>query len=446
MKKSIALLFTGALVTGFAFAGGIENKTNMSTGYLRNPSRNVEAARPEASFYNIAGTGFMENGLHIEVGDQFIIKEYANTLDTTAGSISKGTKYNDETFVWLYPNIDIVYKMNNWAFFGNFGIYAGGGKLEYSEGTSVTALAFLGKAQDAKAAAAQAMAATNTALAQMYGAQATALASAATNHSLTINSITYGEQIGVAYNLFDIVSLSAAIRFLQGDQKLTLESAYFNAISGQGNEVGCKSFAFGVSPVFGAHVRLFEKLDIAAQLQVKTVMKYEVNDVTGSILAAQIGVTDGKTFHSDLPTALNLGVGYRVIDPLYISTSFNYYFNKSADCDTVIGTNSYDDSFEIAAGADYTINDFVLVSAGLAYGKQGTTSSANNVFNPILDSFQIGFGAEIKPIKILTITAGGTWVKYFDTSYTVSNKGVNYDIDLSKKLFMFSLGATLKLF
>lgn len=456
MKKSIALLFAGALVTGFAFAGGIENKTNMSTGYLRNPSRNVEAARPEASFYNIAGTGFMENGLHIEVGNQFIIKEYANTLDTAAGSISKGTKYNDETFVWFYPNIDIVYKMNNWAFFGNFGIYAGGGKLEYSEGTSVTALAFLGKALTtsqeatmAEAAAKQYAAAGDTAKSAEYGKKAQAAGNAAKNllgaassHSLTINSITYGEQIGVAYNLFDIVSLSAAVRFLQGDQKLTLESAYFNAISGQGNEVGCKSFAFGVSPVFGAHVRLFEKLDIAAQLQVKTVMKYEVKEVTGSTLAAGIGVTDGKTFHSDLPTALNLGVGYRVIDPLYVSTSFNYYFNKSADCDTVIGTSSYDDSFEIVAGADYTINDFVLVSAGLAYGKQGTTSSANNVFNPILDSFQIGFGAEIKPIKILTITAGGTWVKYFDTTYTKSG----YDIDLSKKLFMFSLGATLKLF
>ena len=411
----------------------------MSTGYLRNPSRNVEAARPEASFYNIAGTGFMENGLHIEVGNQFIIKEYANTLATdkvAAYGLKDGTKYNDETFVWLYPNIDVVYKMNNWAFFGNFGIYAGGGKLEYSEGTSVTSLLFLGKAQTV----------TNPILAGLIGG-------AALNHSLTIESITYGEQIGVAYNLFDIVSLSAAIRFLEGDQKLTLESEKFGTISAlmnggvsQGNEVGCKSFAFGVSPVFGAHVRLFEKLDIAAQLQVKTVMKYEVNDVTGSILAAQIGVTDGKTFHSDLPTALNLGVGYRVIEPLYISTSFNYQFNKSADCDTVIGTNSYDDSFEVAAGADYTINDFVLVSAGLAYGKQGTTSTANNVFNPILDSFQIGFGAEIKPIKILTITAGGTWVKYFDTSYTVSNDGVNYDIDLSKKLFMFSVGATLKLF
>lgn len=451
MKKSIALLFAGALVTGFAFAGGIENKTNMSTGYLRNPSRNVEAARPEASFYNIAGTGFMENGLHIEVGNQFIIKEYANTLATKAGTIPSGTKYNDETFVWFYPNIDIVYKMNNWAFFGNFGIYAGGGKLEYSEGTSVTALAFLRKAKEygtTYAALARAgQGSSDNAIAA--NAAYNALLTAASNHSLTINSITYGEQIGVAYNLFDLVSFSAAIRFLQGDQKLTLESSAFSTLLNGGTEVGCKSFAFGVSPVFGAHVRLFEKLDIAAQLQVKTVMKYKVNEVTGKTIAAQIGdngITEDTSFHSDLPTALNLGVGYRVIDPLYVSTSFNYYFNKSADCDTVIGTNSYDDSFEIAAGADYTINDFVLVSAGLAYGKQGTKSSANNVFNPILDSFQIGFGAEIKPIKILTITAGGTWVKYFDTSYTVSNDGVNYDIDLSKKLFMFSVGATLKLF
>lgn len=446
MKKSIALLFAAALTAAFAFAGGIENKTNMSTGYLRNPSRNVEAARPEASFYNIAGTGFMENGLHIEVGNQFIIKEYANTLATKAGTIPSGTKYNDETFVWLYPNIDIVYKMDKWAFFGNFGIYAGGGKLEYSEGTSATALAFLGKAQDAQAAAAQAMTANKSALAQMYGAQATALASAATNHSLTINSITYGEQIGVAYNLFDLVSLSAAIRFLQGDQKLTLESAYFSPLLNGGTEVGCKSFAFGVSPVFGAHVRLFEKLDLAAQLQVITKMKYEVNSVTGKKIAAQIGdngITEDTTFYSDIPTVLNLGVGYRVIEPLYLSTSFNYYFNKSADCDSVIGTNSYDDSFEIALGADYKINDFVLVSGGFAYGKQGTTSSANNVFNPILDSFQIGLGTEITPIKLLKITAGATYVKYFETEYKVKDI---YPVDLNKNLFMFALSATVKLF
>lgn len=460
MKRIITGFMAVLLSASFAFAGGIENKTNMSTGYLRNPSRNVEASRPEASFYNIAGTAFMEDGLHIEAGNQFIFKEYANTLksdDFSAYGINADTKYNDETIVWLYPNVDIVYKWKNFAFFGNFGIYAGGGKLEYSEGTSVTSLAFLNQAsvyssQAATAAAAaqqyasagdSASAAKYQAAAEQAGSVAKALLATAGDHSLTINSITYGEQIGLAYNLFDIVSLSAAIRFLEGDQKLTLESSYFNSISGEGNEVSCKSFAFGVSPVFGAHVRLFdEKLDIATQLQVKTIMKYSVNEVTGKTIAAGIEIDDDTTFHSDIPTVLNVGVGYRVIEPLYLSSSFNYYFNKSADCNSVISTNSYDDSFEIALGADYTINDYVLVSAGLAYGKQGTTDSSNNVFNPILDSFQIGFGAEIKPVKILTITAGGTWVNYFNTDYYLNN----YDIELSKKLFMMALSATVKLF
>ena len=74
MKK---VLFTAliTLISASLFAGGIENKTNMSTGYLKNPSRNTENKRPDAAFYNIAGTAFMKNGLYIEAGNQFIIKE-----------------------------------------------------------------------------------------------------------------------------------------------------------------------------------------------------------------------------------------------------------------------------------------------------------------------------------------------------------------------------------
>ena len=66
MKKYLAACLS-LVCAGFAFAGGIENKTNMSTGYLRNPSRNTEHKRPEAAFYNIAGTAFMDDGLYIEM-------------------------------------------------------------------------------------------------------------------------------------------------------------------------------------------------------------------------------------------------------------------------------------------------------------------------------------------------------------------------------------------
>lgn len=49
----------------------------------------------------------------------------------------------------------------------------------------------------------------------------------------------------------------------------------------------------------------------------------------------------------------------------------------------------------------------------------------------------------MKPIKQLAVTAGGTYVKYFNEDYYVSGE---YKTELSKKLFMFSLGVTYKPF
>lgn len=148
MKKIIlsSIISLSALTI---FAGGVENKTNMSAGYLRNPSRNTENERPEAAFYNIAGTGFMADGLYIEAGNQFVFKEYANELKT-GDKFANQEKYsvpdyysNDETNVFFYPNFDVVYKKNRWSMFLTFGVYAGGGALSYSEGTSATSLMFL---------------------------------------------------------------------------------------------------------------------------------------------------------------------------------------------------------------------------------------------------------------------------------------------------------------
>ena len=147
--KKFAFTAIVASVATVVLASGVENKTNMSTGYLRNPSRNTEAKRPEASYYNVAGTAFMADGLHIEAGNQFVFKEYGNEMKTgnVLAQLGINDYYsNDETTVWLYPDADFVYKHNNYSIFGNFGVYAGGGSLEYSEGTSATTMLFGGKA------------------------------------------------------------------------------------------------------------------------------------------------------------------------------------------------------------------------------------------------------------------------------------------------------------
>ena len=424
--KRVAAICALFLLAGIAFAGGIENKSNMSPGYLRNPSRNTETKRPEASFYNIAGTAFMEDGLYIEAGNQFVVKEYINTLekDATLSTVGlSGTTYKDNTFVWLYPNVDVVYKHDDWSVFGNFGVYAGGGSLSYPDGTSATTLLF------AKAG-------------QMAGMTpaATEFFAAGKDHEFSVSSITYGGQIGGAYAIMDMVSVGAALRFTYGTQEMSIKSSHLTELGNGGNEISYAADAFAFSGVFGVHVKPLQRLDVSMQFQMASNLEYELKDVEGN-LASDFGIKDGNKFRTDISPVLNFGAGYQVIDALYVSASFNWYLNRFAEMNSILGETDYDDSFEIAVGADYDFNKFVTASLGVAYGNQGVSNDSNNVFNPVLDSFQVGAGVEVRPIENLALTGGLTYVKYFPEDYSMQG----YEIELEKNLFMFGVGATYRL-
>ena len=132
------------------------------------------------------------------------------------------------------------------------------------------------------------------------------------------------------------------------------------------------------------------------------------------------------------------GVGYRVIDPLYLSASFNYYFNKQAEQNSALGETDYDDSFEISVGADYRFNEKVSASLGLSYGNQGQNDESNSPLSPVLDSFTVGAGVEYSPTEALTLTGAGMYVEYFEEEYN--------SMDLNKDTMLFSLGVTYKFF
>ena len=416
MKKSIIVAaLIAALAGAAAFADGVENKTNMNPGYLRNPSRNAEAKRPEAVFYNIAGTGFLEDGLYFDTGNQFVFKKYTNSFPKGAMPLyPNGKDFSDKTAVWLYPNADIVYKHGPFAVFGNFGIYAGGGKLSYKDGTTATAAAL-----------------------------ATHFPSSARNHSVELSSMTYGEQVGFTYCLKNFISFSGALRLLQATQSMELKSddATFVGVN-QGNKISYDASAFGVGGVFGINVRPFPALTLSTQFQLHSDMKYEVKNAKG-MLSSNLGIVDGETFHTDLPAALNMGAGYQVLKPLYVSASFNYYFNSFAQLNSVLDTSDYSDSWELAAGADYDINDKVTASLGLSYGNRGIKKTVNNTFNPVLDSFVIGTGVEYRPIDNLTLTLGLMYIQYFKQDYYIGGGAV--ETKLNKQVFMTSIGAAYRL-
>ena len=421
MKRSIIVAALVAAVVGAAaFANGVENKTNMNPGYLRNPSRNAETKRPEAVFYNIAGTGFLEDGLYFDAGNQFVFKKYTNSFleNAVPPDIVDKKDFSDKTAVWLYPNADIVYKHGPFAVFGNFGIYAGGGKLSYKDGTTVTSIPLLA----------------------LPGSQPK-------DHSLDISSMTYGEQIGFTYCLKNFISFSGALRLLQATQTMELKSNDSDFITYNGGDtISYDASAFGVGGVFGINVRPIPALTLSTQFQLHSDMKYEVKNLKGNIPtlpASTLPIKNGDTFHTDLPAALNMGAGYQVLKPLYVSASFNYYFNSFAQLNSVLGKSDYKDSWELATGADYDINDKVTASLGLSYGNQGTKKAVNSAFSPVLDSLAIGTGVEYRPIDNLTLTLGLLYIQYFKQDYYIGNGAVK--TELNKQIFMTSIGATYRL-
>ncbi|WP_296020219.1 hypothetical protein [uncultured Treponema sp.] len=503
MKKLIASTIFAAISASFIFASGVENKTNLSTGYLRNPSRNTENERPEAAFYNIAGTAFLKEGLWVGGGNQFVFKEYSNKLDTNdyyaTGDYSslgiKDYKSTDDTTVWLYPDLNAVYKKGRWSIFSNFGVYAGGGSLSYDEGTSATTLLFLDGAKNLQKEAAEAglaASAAQTLLAQgddavykatqltskqlteyagKWATESTEKAQAAAaslamakDHSLDVTSITYGIQLGAAYLVTDWLSLSAAYRYTIGTQDMTLKcnkngvvyaekdssgnviastAKTFSQLNGGSNKISYDAVGYGQSMVFGIHAKppVVPNLDLSLQYQTLSRIEYNVDNVKGNI-AQYYDITNDKNFRTDLPAVLNLGAGYHVLDNLYVSTSFNYYFNDFAHQDSILSETDYDNSWEVALGVDYRFCKYVGASIGASYGNQGTTDTSNSTFNPVLDNIVVGGGFEIYPTDQLTVSLSCLYANYFDTDYYLGSKTSSTKTVLSKDVINAGIGVT----
>jgi len=409
MKRLLAIMVM-LLTAAALFAGGIENKTNLSPGWLMNMSRNTETERPDAIFYNPAGTAFMKDGFYVDIANQFVFKDYEHKV--TAPTMLAGT-YNADNITYFYPNAELVFKKDDFAVFGAFGVFAGGGLLEYSKGTGISA-------------------------GMLAGAS---LLAAAADHSLDVYSVTFGEIFGASYKFMDVVSISAAIRFLQASQTLEINHSGTKLLNAEAS-------ANGIGGIFGVHYKPIEGLDVSVTYQTITKMEYtwdkaETSSAGLGAVAGMQGIGKDKKFKNDLPAVLGVGVGYRIIEELYTSISFNYFFNKQADSTGGFGVD-YDNSWEIAAGANYDFSNELAFSLGVVYSNQGTEKEKNSAFSPNLDSFCIGLGTSLKFVKDLTIDIAGFKPFYFGTEYKTST-GMVMDIE-KKGMFLLGIGATYKIF
>lgn len=419
MKKIIAAAITG-FTTAALFAGGIDNKSNLNAGYLRNASRNTEHKRPEAVLYNIAGTGFMDDGLAFTVGNQFIFKKYTNDLEMN------NTEYTDDKNVFFFPDFEAVYKKDNWAVFGGFGVFAGGGSLDYKDGNAATYLALFKK------------------VFEKTTSQATANA-VASNHSLDVYSVTMGEILGGAYQLNDNISISAAGRFLHSTQDMTLTCAPLASMGNGGSDLGYNAKGYGFGGIFGVNTKdlFLPDLYLSAQYQTITKMDMKFKDTTGTMTSG-FGIVKDEKFHNDLPAVLSLGAGYYATEDLYFSISYNHYFNTQANMQNPLGKNDldYKDSWELGIGCDWQVTEKIGLSGGFMYSHQGTKTDVNSAFNPVLDSFVAGCGVEYQFTKQIMGTLAYMHCRYINDDYKYNG----FNMELDKDIYLASLGVTVRPF
>ena len=401
MVRFVLVLTLVFVCVGLLFAGGSENKINSGAGYARFPAKATESKKPDAMFYNPAGTAFLKDGLYVGAGNQFLYKKYTNKFD--------GESYSTDIPTYLYPDLTLVWKKNRTALFAGFTVAAGGGELKYEDGNAYTF---------------KKLSEINPAL-------------AALGHSMDIYSVLYDNIIGISHQFWDDhLSIAAAVRILYGSQNVKIKlhddpPAAFAPVLGNDRTLAkTEANGFGTGGIFSIHYKPVETFDIALTYHTESIIDYEYKKADG-VGAEKLGAKKGDHFSYVLPAYLGGGIGWQIIPQLYAAVGFNYYFNDLADYEL-------DDAWEINFAAEYRFNKMLAVSLGGFYTDIGSKKreGGNSFYNPYLDSFTYCGGLELTFFDDLTIDIGGFYVQYFSETYQ--------NVKLEKKIFEGAISVTYR--
>ncbi len=470
MKKILSIGIILFSAHGSLFAGSLDYLTNQSAKICMTFHR---AASTDSSAdivnYNPAGTAFLEKGLYLDLSSQTLIKMYSENGTDEEGEPG-GLEQDEPTPV--LPNFYAVYSFGNMgsvrhAVYFQAGIVAGGGTLDWKDGTIGTYV----KYTDAFNA---------------HGG--------VKDHAFSVSSVYYGIGAGVAYSFFkDMVSVSAGGRMVMPDRWVELSAQSVNI---QGGHIlgDCITFkgkysykALGYTPIIGVDVKPLKGLTIGARYEFETDLVFEykeeslyvdpesvllglvnVRDTVEEGLAAS-GLYDGNRFNMNLPAIISTGAEYDLsayISGLSVMGSATFYLMQEADLgpyyddgDRIGNVNDfYGMGWEAGLGASYRLLANLKVGAGFMYTESGARKSyfgsqytvVNCSANPPLDTFTTGCGATYYfPDLGLDLTLGFAWAHYIPVRTTLDFDGENadstYSVSYSKDVYMLGFGAGYKL-
>jgi long-chain fatty acid transport protein len=425
-----AAALTLLLAAGPAAAGGIINKQNQSADYMRTLNRNAATDFSDAAVYNPAGIMQMADGLYGKLDVMYFDKDYSNDVP------GFGTLDQDEPSI--LPGVFTIYKRKKWAGFFAFTIPAGGGQLDYKDGSART----IGLASSV-AAGANAQLAAAGADPQFYYDQLDP------GEIEVKQSTVYGFTIGASYALTDAWSVAVGTRYSRGvrefEGKATISATNPLVLGGvQRNpdlepSLHLEEDADGWAGILGINFTPNDKFSTALTFISNTKMNYNMDvkrDTLG--IAPANGFADGSERRIDIPALLGFGASYRFLPELKVDLNYTYYFEKYATIDTY---DNEGDSWDLGLSAEYTFSPQWKASVGYLMTEINVSDNQqiNEPEEPKLDANTLAGGLVWSPIPDLALTLGGAYVMYDEVK---DDNGIEYD----KTVWNASIGVQYRFF
>ena len=415
--KRILTITAWLLLVSFAFAGGIENKQNLSTTYIGTSSRNASVVGGDIAAYNPAGVVMQEkDGLLLEIDGQYIAKNYEHEF-------SNNTK--KQNVPSLFPTFFATYKKDNWGLFGSFTINGGGGEVNYKDGNIVT--------YD---------------VVSKYKLKGLIL----TNDEISAESMYYTYTLGGSYAFSDKLSFALGGRLVSAVS--TVKTLAKGPTSAYDISAEFEKTAIGYGYVLGVDYKLSDiwnfalHYDSKVNLEFETDVKSSTND-NGKTLLTGLNVIDGQKTDRDLPALIGFGVEYTGFDKWNLNASFTYYLEKYVNWDSYNSKDStkynladkVSNSFDLTVSGIYSLNDQWKASLGYMFtyvGLEAKDFDLNSKMSPVLDCNSFSFGLGYDYNEKLNFGFGTMYSSY------VAKKDETLKVEYDKTNILVSLSAAYR--
>lgn len=425
--KFVSTFFCGlvllCLASAPATAGGIINKANHSADYIRTLNRYAATDRADIAAYNPAGIMQLENGTYAKADLMYFAKDYSNTVP--------GFGELDQEEPSIIPTMFLVHKQDRWAGFFTFTIPAGGGVLDFQEGSART----VALAQGVMAGANAQLPGTDYDYDQI------------SDMSLKISQSTvYGFTVGGSVAATDKVSFAVGLRYAKGTREFeggvtisASQAAPSPPFPAGANdplmpELQLSEDADSWSGLVGVNAALTEKLNAAVTYITNAGMEYEMEvkkDTLG--IAPALGYADGSLRRIDIPGLIGAGLSYQFTPALKVDANYALYLEKNAEIDTF---SEYGNSSDLGFAAEYAFSPRWKASLGYMKTDIGLEASEqiNEPEEPKLDANSVGGGFVFSPTPLWDVTLAGMVATYDGVT---DGLGITYE----KSVWNLTVGA-----